>query len=132
MPIVAGGRTIKLGDFTTVTRGFEDPPTYTVRHNGQQVLMLGIVMTDDGNIVDLGKALEKEVAKDPVGASLRRRARARRRPADHGRGGGVGVRALAHGGARDRPRRVPAQPRLAHRHRRRARRADRAGRGGRS
>ena len=34
---------IKLGDFATVKRGFEDPPTYTVRHNGQQVLMLGIV-----------------------------------------------------------------------------------------
>ncbi len=62
VPVTAGGRTIKLGDFTTVTRGFEDPPTYTVRHNGQQVLMLGIVMTDDGNVVDLGKAIEKEVA----------------------------------------------------------------------
>jgi multidrug efflux pump subunit AcrB len=63
VPVMAGGRTIKLGDFTTITRGFEDPPTYTVRHNGQQVLMLGIVMTDDGNIVDLGKAIEKSVAK---------------------------------------------------------------------
>ncbi len=50
---------IKLGDIATVTRGYEDPPTYTVRHNGQQVLMLGIVMTDDGNIVELGKAMER-------------------------------------------------------------------------
>ena len=76
VPIVAGGRTIKLGDFTTVTRGFEDPPTYTVRHNGQQVLMLGIVMTDDGNIVELGKALEHAVAKVqselPYGVELER------------------------------------------------------------
>ncbi|MGZ9013490.1 MAG: efflux RND transporter permease subunit, partial [Burkholderiales bacterium] len=63
VPIAAGGRVIKLGDFTTLTRGYEDPPTYTVRHNGQQVLMLGIVMTDDGNIVDLGKALETAAAK---------------------------------------------------------------------
>jgi multidrug efflux pump len=62
VPIAAGGRLIKLGDFTTITRGYEDPPTYTVRHNGQQVLMLGIVMTDDGNIVDLGKALQQTVA----------------------------------------------------------------------
>jgi hypothetical protein len=55
VPIAAGGRELKLGDFTTITRGYEDPPQYTVRHNGQQVLMLGIVMTDDGNIVELGK-----------------------------------------------------------------------------
>ena len=51
VPIAAGGRLIKLGDFTTITRGYEDPPTYTVRHNGQQVLMLGITMTNDGNII---------------------------------------------------------------------------------
>jgi multidrug efflux pump subunit AcrB len=63
VPVTVGGRTLKLGDFTTIKRGFEDPPTYTVRHNGQQVLMLGIVMTDDGNVVDLGKAVEKETAR---------------------------------------------------------------------
>jgi len=76
VPVTVGGRTIKLGDFTTITRGFEDPPSYTVRHNGQQVLMLGIVMTDDGNVVDLGKAIEKEVAKIqgelPYGVELER------------------------------------------------------------
>src|SRR6185295_13730727 len=37
VPIAAGGRMMKLGDFATITRGFEDPPTYTIRHNGQQV-----------------------------------------------------------------------------------------------
>lgn len=63
VPISAGGRLIKLGDIATVTRGFEDPPTYTVRHNGQPVLMLGITMTSDGNIVDLGKAMNTAVAK---------------------------------------------------------------------
>jgi multidrug efflux pump len=76
VPISAGGRVIKLGDITTVTRGYEDPPTYTVRHNGQQVLMLGIVMTDDGNIVDLGKSLETAVARVqselPYGVELER------------------------------------------------------------
>jgi len=76
VPVTVGGRTIRLGDFTTITRGFEDPPIYTVRHNGQQVLMLGIVMTDDGNVVDLGKAIEKEVAKIqgelPYGVELER------------------------------------------------------------
>jgi multidrug efflux pump subunit AcrB len=76
VPIAAGGRLIRLGDFTTVSRGYEDPPLYTVRHNGQQVLMLGIVMTDDGNIVDLGRAMAQAVAKVqnelPYGVELER------------------------------------------------------------
>jgi multidrug efflux pump subunit AcrB len=76
VPVTAGGRTIKLGDFTTITRGYEDPPKYTVRHNGQQVLMLGITMTNDGNIVDLGAAIEKAVhnvqAELPYGVELER------------------------------------------------------------
>ena len=63
VPIVAGGRTLRLGDFTTIRRGYEDPPSYTVRQNGEPVLMLGISMTDDGNIVDLGKAIEAAVAQ---------------------------------------------------------------------
>ncbi len=76
VPIAADGRLIKLGDIATVTRGFEDPPTYTVRHNGQQVLMLGISMTHDGNIVDLGKEIESAVANIqaelPYGVELER------------------------------------------------------------
>ncbi len=76
VPIAAGGRLIKLGDFTTISRGFEDPPTYTARYNGQQVLMLGITMTNDGNIVQLGKAMEDAVAKIeaelPYGVELER------------------------------------------------------------
>ncbi|HSC07807.1 MAG TPA: efflux RND transporter permease subunit [Steroidobacteraceae bacterium] len=76
VPIAAGGRMIRLGDFTTITRGYEDPPKYTVRHNGQQVLMLGITMTNDGNIIELGKAIEKAVAKVeaelPYGVELER------------------------------------------------------------
>jgi multidrug efflux pump subunit AcrB len=76
VPIAAGGRLLKLGDFTTITRGYEDPPTYTVRHNGQQVLMIGITMTNDGNIVDLGKLIGKAVthiqAELPYGVELER------------------------------------------------------------
>ncbi|MBT9465607.1 efflux RND transporter permease subunit [Hydrogenophaga sp.] len=63
VPITAGGRTIKLGDIATVQRGFEDPPSYTVRHNGEPVLMVGISMTDDGNIVELGTAMHSAVEK---------------------------------------------------------------------
>ena len=76
VPIEAGGRLIKLGDIATVSRGYEDPPTYTVRHNGQQVLMLGVVMTADGNVVQLGKAMEATIGKIqgelPYGVELER------------------------------------------------------------
>lgn len=76
VPVEANGRVIKLSDFATVTRGFEDPPVFTVRHNGQQVLMLGIAATKDGNIVTLGKAIEEAVTKLqrelPYGVELER------------------------------------------------------------
>ena len=62
LPVAAAGRLIRLGDFTTIARGYEDPPSYTVRHNGQLVLMLGVVMTDDGNVVHLGEAVAETVA----------------------------------------------------------------------
>ena len=31
-PIVAAGRTLKLSDIAEVRRGYEDPPTYLIRH----------------------------------------------------------------------------------------------------
>jgi len=63
VPVTAGGRTLRLGDIATIKRGYEDPPLYTVRHNGQPVLMLGISMTSDGNIVELGEAMAEATAK---------------------------------------------------------------------
>ncbi|MFN3767057.1 MAG: efflux RND transporter permease subunit [Ectopseudomonas guguanensis] len=76
LPISAGGRQIKLADVASVRRGYEDPPSYTVRHNGQPVLMLGISMTNDGNIVQLGEAMATAVARIqaelPYGIELER------------------------------------------------------------
>ncbi|MGC2220895.1 MAG: efflux RND transporter permease subunit [Methylocella sp.] len=43
-PIVAGGRVLKLSDIATVERGYEDPPTFLVRHDGHQSLILTVVM----------------------------------------------------------------------------------------
>jgi len=37
-PIVAGGRTLKLSDVADVKRGYEDPATFLIRHNGQEAL----------------------------------------------------------------------------------------------
>ncbi|WP_052830861.1 efflux RND transporter permease subunit [Skermanella aerolata] len=59
-PIVSGGRTLKLSDVAEVGRGYEDPATFLIRHNGEPALMLSIVMQDAWNGLDLGRALEAE------------------------------------------------------------------------
>jgi multidrug efflux pump subunit AcrB len=59
-PIVAGVRTLKLSDVAEVKRGYEDPPTFLVRHNGAPSLLLSIVMKEGFNGLELGKSLEKE------------------------------------------------------------------------
>ncbi|MCH8619505.1 efflux RND transporter permease subunit [Undibacterium sp. TS12] len=73
-PVAAQGRTLKLSDVATVERGYEDPATFQVRNNGEPALLLGIVMRDDWNGLDLGKALEAEITKInaslPLGMSL--------------------------------------------------------------
>jgi multidrug efflux pump subunit AcrB len=72
--IVAQGRTLKLSDVATVERGYEDPATFMVRSNGEPALLLGVVMRDDWNGLDLGKDLDKEITKIntalPLGMSL--------------------------------------------------------------
>jgi multidrug efflux pump subunit AcrB len=65
-PIAAGGRTLRLGDIAEVKRGYEDPPTFLIRHDGEAALVLGIVMQDGWNGLDLGRALnaeEKQIAR---------------------------------------------------------------------
>src|SRR5712672_1088890 len=62
-PIATGGRTLKLSDIADVERGYEDPATFLVRHNGQPALMLNVVMKSQFNGLDLGKSLEAEQKK---------------------------------------------------------------------
>jgi multidrug efflux pump subunit AcrB len=73
-PVVAHGRTLKLSDIATVKRGYEDPATFMIRNNGEPALLLGIVMRDGWNGLDLGKALDSEVGAIngglPLGMSL--------------------------------------------------------------
>ncbi len=59
-PITAGGRTLKVSEIAEVERGYEDPATFLVRHNGEPAMMLGVVMKDGFNGLDLGKALQAE------------------------------------------------------------------------
>jgi multidrug efflux pump subunit AcrB len=67
-PVVAQGRTLKLSDIATVKRGYEDPKTFMIRNGGEPALLLGVVMREGWNGLDLGKALDNEVSA--IGAEL--------------------------------------------------------------
>lgn len=69
MPIrAATGRQLQLSDIAEVRRGYADPPGVKVRHDGQQVIAIGISMAKGGDIIALGKALHAAV--DRIGAQL--------------------------------------------------------------
>ncbi len=73
-PVAAQGRTLKLGDIAEVTRGYEDPATFLIRNDGEPTLLLGVVMREGWNGLELGEALEAEAAainaEMPLGMSL--------------------------------------------------------------
>jgi len=72
--VVVQGRTLKLSDVATVERGYENPATFLVRNNGEDALLLGVVMREGWNGLDLGKALDAETVRIneemPLGMSL--------------------------------------------------------------
>jgi len=73
-PLVAQGRTLKLSDVATVERGYEDPATFMIRNGGEPALLIGVVMREGWNGLDLGKALDVEArainAELPLGLGL--------------------------------------------------------------
>lgn len=73
-PVFVQGRTLMLSDVATVERGYEDPATFVVRNNGEDALLLGVVMREGWNGLDLGKALDAETAlinaEMPLGMTL--------------------------------------------------------------
>jgi multidrug efflux pump subunit AcrB len=75
-PIVVGTRSFKLSDIAEVTRGYEDPATFVIRHNGESALVLSIVMKEGWNGLKLGSALQAESDKIsanlPLGISLKK------------------------------------------------------------
>ncbi|TXT40203.1 MAG: acriflavin resistance protein [Comamonadaceae bacterium] len=74
MPIRAGASQLRLGDIADIKREYVDPPSVKVRFQGQEVIALGVSMTKGGDIIALGKALDKATAQIgktlPVGVTL--------------------------------------------------------------
>lgn len=74
VPVAVNGTVFRLGDIADVRRGYEDPPTFTARHEGQQALAIGVVMAEGANILTLGENLDQAMdgikADLPVGLEL--------------------------------------------------------------
>ena len=63
VPVQAGGRVFRVGDIAVVRRGYEDPPTFTMRYNGVPAVGLGVAMVKRGNVLKLGEALGAELRR---------------------------------------------------------------------
>jgi multidrug efflux pump len=73
--IRAGGATFKLGDIAKIERAYIDPPQVKVRHQGHEVIALGVSMVRGGDIIAMGKALKTTIdqvrAELPMGMELK-------------------------------------------------------------
>jgi multidrug efflux pump subunit AcrB len=74
VPVQGGGGNFRLGDIATVTRGYQDPPSFIVREGGVPALGLGVSMQDGSNIIKLGEdlraAMDGIIAELPVGIEV--------------------------------------------------------------
>lgn len=58
-----GGRMLRLSDIARVKRGFADPPQPLFRVNGQPAIGLAIAMRDGGDILALGRNVQRAIAE---------------------------------------------------------------------
>ncbi len=74
VPLRIGERLIRLADIASIRRGYEDPPGYMIRSRGEDAILVGIVMEDGVNGLELGEHLhdfiEAERQNLPLGMSL--------------------------------------------------------------
>ena len=71
-----GSQLVKLGDITTVKKGYIDPPSQIVKVNGKEAITLHINLKENKNVVALGEEVNRLVTewkqKLPVGLELTR------------------------------------------------------------
>ncbi len=53
----ASSSQLRLGDIAEIKRGYADPPTVKVHHQGKEVIAIGVSMAKGGDIIALGKSL---------------------------------------------------------------------------
>ncbi|MDN3922993.1 efflux RND transporter permease subunit [Roseateles violae] len=73
-PATGQASTLRLGDIAEIRRDYVDPPDVMVRHQGKDVIALGVSMSKGGDIIAMGKALQataKQIRQAlPVGIEL--------------------------------------------------------------
>ncbi|MEO1012470.1 MAG: efflux RND transporter permease subunit [Bacteroidota bacterium] len=71
-----GGQLLPLGDITTITQSYIDPPKQKVRVNGKDAISLHINLKEGSNVIQLGEDVDKVLGqwrqKLPVGLELGR------------------------------------------------------------
>ena len=77
IPVGASGlQLVKLGDITTIRKGYIDPPTQKVRLNGKDAVSIHVNLKKNSNVIKLGEEVDKVVnqwkSKLPVGLELTR------------------------------------------------------------
>jgi multidrug efflux pump subunit AcrB len=60
--LIAGGRTIRLGDIASVRRGFVDPPQPLLHVNGEPAIAIGVSMAPGGDVLELGADIDRAMA----------------------------------------------------------------------
>ncbi|HMM87435.1 efflux RND transporter permease subunit [Azohydromonas sp.] len=73
-PATGQASALRLGDIAEIRRAYAEPPAVKVRHQGRDVIALGVSMASGGDIIVLGKALREataQIAADlPAGIEL--------------------------------------------------------------
>ena len=59
----ANDRVFRLGDVAHVYRGYVDPPQQKMRWRGREALGLGITMAQGGDVIELGRDLDREMKR---------------------------------------------------------------------
>ncbi|MCK5810974.1 MAG: efflux RND transporter permease subunit [Cocleimonas sp.] len=76
LPLQINKETVRLKDVANISRGFEEPATASMHYQGLPAIGIGVSMNPDGDIIRLGKDLDKAVArirqKLPNGMKLER------------------------------------------------------------
>ena len=69
-------RLFRLGDIADVWRGYVDPPVQQMRWGGREALGIGVTMEAEGDVIALGRALERQIAalesELPIGMEIGR------------------------------------------------------------
>ena len=63
VPVESGGRTLRLGDLASVSRGLADPPSSSIRHEGKPAVLVGIAKRPGVDVLALGRDVQAELAR---------------------------------------------------------------------